>query len=391
MKLTKILIVILVLSLVLMAAMAAMVLLRKPVPEQLATAMPGEEQPAEREETPVSATEIPAESTAEAPTQAPTEAPTQAPTEPEPRSFLLTFAGDFTLGCREKMMNTASAFPNVVGDDYSYPMKNVLQYFENDDCSFANLEGVLGDKGEAAKKTYVFRGKAEYVRVLTENSVETVTLANNHAYDYGEEGYAETRRILEEGNVRYTEHLKSITFTTDSGLTIGLYAVNFLEKDVQTEKILEDIRALKESGAELIICAFHWGKENTFRPQESQKELGHAVIDAGAHIVWGHHPHVLQPIEEYNGGIIYYSLGNFVFGGNSAPKDRDTALVQQEVIREADGTVRLGKMTAVPCSVGSEGLSNNFQPTPYEEGTNPYERVFRKLNNQYTGKNLAIG
>ena len=141
----------------------------------------------------------------------------------------------------------------------------------------------------------------------------------------------------------------------------------------------------------MIVCAFHWGRENTFRPTEAQQELARAAIDAGANIIWGHHPHVLQPIEEYNGGIIYYSLGNFAFGGNNSPKDYNTALVQQEVIRDVDGTIKLGELTIVPCSVSSVANPNNFQPTPYEVGSKEYEKTMSKLDGTYTGGSLPIG
>ena len=331
------------------------------------------------------------EEATEAPTEEATEPPTEAPTEPQPQSFVLTFVGDCTLGCNAKMVNMGSAFPKTVGEDYGYPFRNVITYFENDDHSFANLEGTLGDKGKAQNKKYVFRGIAEYTRILTENSVDTVTLANNHSFDYGEEGYGETKRLLEEAGVPYVEHLGTNIVTTDSGLVIGLIAADFTRITPDKEQLQEQILQLKDGGAELIVCAFHWGRENTFRATEQQKEYGHAAIDAGANIVWGHHPHVLQPMESYNGGIIYYSLGNFAFGGNSAPKDLDTALVQQEVIREADGSIRLGETTIVPCSVNSAGRTNNFQPTPYAPDSEEYARVMSKLDGSYKGGNLPIG
>jgi poly-gamma-glutamate synthesis protein (capsule biosynthesis protein) len=217
-------------------------------------------------------------------------------------------------------------------------------------------------------------------------------MANNHTMDYGQEGYAETKRILDEAEIPFAEHMGSVTVTTESGLTIGLYAADFTRVNVDKEKVLADIREIKEAGtADLIVCAFHWGKENNFRQTETQRTIGQAAIDAGASIVWGHHPHVLQPIEEYNGGIIYYSLGNFVFGGNNSPKDRDTALVQQEVIRDPDGTVRLGKLTVIPCSVSSVEGRNNFQPTPYQVGSADYKEVMSKLDGTYKGSNLPIG
>ena len=328
-------------------------------------------------------------------TTAPTETVpvTTAPpeTEPQPESFLITLAGDCTLGCNSTMVNVDYAFPKTVGDDYDYPMDNVREYFENDDYSLVNLEGALGEKGYKQDKKYAFRGSAAYTNILTGNSVEGVTIANNHSGDYGKDGYAETKRILEEAGLDYVEDMSSIIVTTESGLTIGIYAADSSLKVVDQDQIIAGIQQLKEDGAELIICAFHWGRENTFRTIETQEKQGRAAIDAGAHIVWGHHPHVLQPIEEYNGGVILYSLGNFVFGGNTKPKDFDTAFVQQEIIRQPDGTIELGQLTIVPCSVSSITGLNNYQPTPYEPGSAEYDRVLSKLDGTYKGNDLPIG
>lgn len=325
-------------------------------------------------------TEPSTEPPTEPPTEPATEPPTEPPTEPQPQRFTITLVGDCTFGCNKGGENRQSAFPLTVGDDYGYPFRNVLEYFEKDDYSLINLEGVLGDKGTARYKEYRFRGSAEYTRIMTENSIEGVTLANNHSEDYGEEGYAETKRLLDEADIAYVEHMSSTIVTTDSGLTIGLFAADLLRAGVDHDTILDQIRQLKEQNAELVVCALHWGTERVYAPSETQKNLAHKMVDAGADIIWGHHPHVLQPIEEYNGGIIFYSLGNFAFGGNAGPKDLDTALVQQEVIRDPDGTVTLGELTVVPCSVSSVRGYNNFQPTPYEMDTELYRRVLRKLD-----------
>ena len=102
----------------------------------------------------------------------------------------------------------------------------------------------------------------------------------------------------------------------------------------------------------------------------------------------GNHPHVLQPVEEYNGGLIYYSLGNFSFGGNDHPKDYDSAVLQQQVLRDPDGTIRLGELTVIPISISSVSDRNNYQPIPYEEGSEEYQRVMDKLNGTYSGANV---
>ena len=315
---------------------------------------------------------------------------TEAPTEPTPEVFTLTFVGDCTLGTAPKNFNYQQGFIKTVGEDYRYNFANVINYFENDDFTMLNLEGVLADDGKAANKQHTFRGPTSYVNILTQNSVEAVSLSNNHTRDFLEEGYLSTTTTLTNAGVPYVEQDKTLIVTTQRGLTIGIYAVN-----VDNLNEAEIVAAISQLDAneeiDLVILSAHWGNENTFRPNAVQKTLGYAAIDAGADIVYGTHTHTLQPIEEYNGGIIYYSLGNFAFGGNNNPKDYNTVLVQQEVIRDVDGTVSLGKLTTVPCSISSVTNLNNFQPTPYEEGTPAYEKAMSKLNGTYTGGSLPIG
>ena len=302
--------------------------------------------------------------------------------------FLLTFAGDCTLGANPKNTYAEVGFPKVVGTDYAYPMRNVRSLFEADDATFVNLEGTLTDQGNPADKTYTFRGSPAYSHILTDNSIEVVTLANNHSFDYGKPGYDSTRTVLETAGIPYVERDSGVLIELDCGLRVGLYGMVYYKLDVEDMKA--EVAALREQGAELVIVAPHWGVEGSYRPTQQQKDIAHAAIDAGADIVWGSHPHVLQPIEEYSGGIIYYSMGNFCFGGNSKPEDFDTVLLQQEVVRRSDGTVCLGSLEIVPCSISSEQRVNNYQPTPMAEGSAGYARVMSKLDGSFTGPNLKI-
>lgn len=332
-------------------------------------------------------TEMPTEAPTEAAAQAPTEDPTEAPTEPQPESFLLTFAGDCTFGSTAGKWNVESGFIQTIGEDYDYPFSNLVSYFESDDFTMINLEGPLTETGSAAAKTFAFRGPVAYTRIMTGSSVEAVTLANNHSMDYGSEGYNNTLMALENADITYVEEDKTTLYTTESGLVIGMYADAF---SLSESAIRSNIAALKEAGAEVIICAFHWGKEGSYRPTAAVQGFAHAAIDAGADIVYGHHPHVLQKIEEYGGGIIYYSLGNCSFGGSANPKDYDSAIVQQEVIRETDGTVHLGELTIVPICISSTRSYNDYRPTPEEEGSEAYERILSKLDGSYQGPDLVV-
>ena len=318
-----------------------------------------------------------------------TEETTEA-TVPTPESFTLTFVGDCTLGTSLKNFNYQQGFIKTIGENYRYNFANVINYFENDDFTMLNLEGVLADDGKAANKEHTFRGPTAYVNILTQNSVEAVSLANNHTMDFLEDGYLSTTKTLTDAGVPYVEQDKTLIVTTERGLTIGIYAVN--RDNLNQEQIVSAISALDANEEiDLVILCAHWGQENTFKANATQKTLGYAAIDAGADIVYGTHPHTLQPIEEYNGGIIYYSLGNFAFGGNNNPKDYNTALVQQEVIRDVDGTISLGQLTVVPCSISSVNNINNFQPTPYEEGSDAYKKTMSKLDGTYAGTRLPIG
>ena len=339
--------------------------------------------PTESAEAPTG-TEVP--ETEAPPTEEPTEEPTQAPAEPTEQRYILTFTGDCTLGSTADKWSNASHFIKTVGENYAWPFANVLEYFENDDFTMINLEGVLADGGTAASKRFAFRGPTAYTQILTGSSVEAVTLANNHTEDYGTAGYQSTTKALDDADIAFVEKNQTALYTTESGLKIGMYAGSF---DFSASDIKNDIAALKKQGAEIIICAFHWGSEGKYRPNSNQEYYAKLAIDAGADIVYGNHPHVLQKIETYGNGIIYYSLGNFSFGGSVFPQDYDTALLQQEVIRDVDGTVRLGELTIIPCSISSMSGQNNFQPTPLEAGK-AYDRVLSKLDGSFTGPDLVV-
>ena len=332
-------------------------------------------------------TEAPTEAT-EAPTEEPTEPPTEAPTEPEEQSsFILTFTGDCTLGTNRDSWNNQYHFIKLIGEDYDYPFANVVEYFENDDFTMINLEGVLAESGSASNKRFTFRGPTAYTQIMTGSSVEAVTLANNHTEDFGKAGYESTVNALQGAGITYVEKNSSAIYTTEGGLTIGLYAAafNFDMGDIKSE-----IKNLRSQGADIIVCAFHWGTEGAYRPNNTQQSIARQAIDAGADIIYGHHPHVLQKVEEYNDGIIYYSLGNFSFGGSVYPQDYDSAVLQQEVIRNEDGSFSLGKLNIIPVSISSISGRNNFQPTPLAETDKAYDRVLSKLDGTFNGPNLKV-
>ena len=317
--------------------------------------------------------DVPSTGDEEVMTAAPTEESTEAPTDPV---YTLSFVGDCTLGCTDAHREDPNGFIKVVGEDYDYPLANVRRIFEADDFTLANLEGPLTGDGPKSEKQFVFRGPAEYTNILTGSSVEAVTTANNHSWDYGYAGQVDTNEALDAAGISHAGREGSYLHTTASGLTIGVYCDDFYFEKAHME---EAIASLREQGAEVVVCAFHWGEEKAYTPNFDQKTWAHIAIDAGADIVAGHHPHVLQPIEYYNGGVILYSLGNFCYGGSLTPYDKDTAIVQQQFVRGEDGSLTMGDTVIIPCSVSSVSDRNNYQPTPMEEGSAAYDRVMEKL------------
>lgn len=205
------------------------------------------------------------------PTQ--TSQPETLPTETQPgeEHFLLTFAGDCTFGSNPTNYYAESGFIKTVGDDYAYPFANVIDYFAGDEFSMVNLEGPLCDEGNPMQKKHVFHGPTAYVNCLTENSIEAVTVANNHSMDYGANGYASTLAALEQAGVPYVERDSTAVVTTGSGLTIGLYAAVYYKLDVAD--MTAKITALREQGVDLIIFAPPLGRGG-YIPPHRRTEAG---------------------------------------------------------------------------------------------------------------------
>lgn len=318
-----------------------------------------------------------------------TEPETEPETEPQEERFLLTFAGDCTLGTDPRKYDEQYQFIWTIGDDYEFPFRNVAEYFRNDDFTFVNLEGNFSDEKRYSDSQFSFRGPTAYTQILTSSSIEVVTLANNHTMDFGKAGYQDTTDALDAAGIPYAEKDRSMMYTTESGLTIGIYGCAF---SVNGAHCRSEIQKMRAQGADIIIVAIHWGEEGKYHPSSGQISFAHEAIDYGADIVYGSHPHVLQPVEEYKDGVIFYSMGNFSFGGHTWPPDLDSAILQQEVIREADGSVHLGELIRIPVRISSIQNSgqNNFQPTPYEEDSDGFLRVLSKLDGTWKGADLQL-
>ena len=308
--------------------------------------------------------------------------------EPDPSAeyFTIAMMGDCTFASDHDSREGPHSYEVVVGDDYAYPFGMVKHLYDDADFVIVNLESAMCEYNVPVEKLFRLRAKPEYVNILLEGGVDFVALGNNHTMDYGQTGYEETQEVLSGNGIGFAPNGGWRLFTTESGLTIGVYSKNMAsESDVTTA-----ISELKAAGAELLIMALHWGDEGSYRANADQKLVGRAAIDAGAHIVMGTHPHTVQEFEIYNGGFIYYSLGNWSFGGHTNPRDKDSILARVMVMRDIDGQISIIGADNIPCSVSGSETTNDYQPTPYEIGSEEYERTLSKLDGTFSGPNLVV-
>jgi poly-gamma-glutamate synthesis protein (capsule biosynthesis protein) len=272
----------------------------------------------------------------------------QAVAQPNDPTVTLMFGGDVTL---------SDHFETVVGDDYEWAFEKLNEYREAD-IAMVNLENPLTRATlSSPNKQFNFKADPEAVEVLTHGGVDIVNLANNHTMDYEEPGLVETLETLEQAGIHAVGAGRNLTEARRPEIIevkgqriayLGYYDANFHAASVDLagtnplqhehqQRVAEDIRAIRDQ-VDWVIVNYHWGIELSEYPADWQIELAHATIDQGADLVVGHHPHVLQGAEIYKGKPIIYSLGNFIFGGNSRT-DYETAVLK--VALKADRQMRV--------------------------------------------------
>ena len=280
-------------------------------------------------------------------------------------SFTISAVGDCTFGTDENFAYEGSmpAKYDEVGD-FNYFFENVKSVFEEDDLTIVNFEGTLTDSTTREDKQFAFKADKSYAEILTDGFVEAANLANNHSKDYGEQSYNDTMDALDEAGITNFGYDR-VAIKKVKGIKVGLVGTYVLADGLGVKDSMEkNIQDLKDEGAQVIIASFHWGEEKAEYPNDVQGERAHAAIDAGADLVLGHHPHVLQGIEQYKGKNIVYSLGNFCFGGNMYPSDMDTMIFQQTFTLKGGKLQEDNVTNIIPCSISSVEDYNNYQPTP---------------------------
>ena len=294
------------------------------------------------------------------------------------KTITLSFTGDCTLGTEELTRNAPDSFDNTAAaKGYGYFFRNFADLFAQDDCTVVNLEGVFQDSSDnEADKDFRFRGPEKFVNILKQGSVEAVSLANNHSRDYAWEGLWNTMRVLDEAGIGWARAEDFWIFEKDgiriafAGVDHGIFAASSW---ILQEKLLD----LKKNGeADAIVMLIHEGKEFSPIHLGNQDQYAQYFIDtAGADLVIMHHPHVVQGVNILNNRSVFYSLGNFIFGGHNMVSRNDTegtnslySLVVQAKLRFSDDGKYLGQqMILYPAYDSGAYPQNNYQPTRLTE------------------------
>ena len=285
----------------------------------------------------------------------------------------LTFAGDCTLGTEEATRRNADSFDSYVRKKgYGYFFENFRDLFSGDDCTVVNCEGVLSDSSdwEVKSKAFRFRGPEEFVNILTEASVEAVSLANNHTNDYSGQGLENTKRVLEEAGVGWAWDEYFYIFEKD-GIRIAFASIDYGIFQRSNYIVRNKLLKLQEDGEiKAAVMMIHEGKE--YYPKHLEKQVTYSeyfVKTAGADLVIMHHPHVVQGIRILDNRTVFYSLGNFVFGGHNKVSRGEAGtnslyslVVQAKMYFSDDGVYTGQQVILYPAYDSGADPVNNYQP-----------------------------
>lgn len=300
-------------------------------------------------------------------------------TPPTVTKITISAAGDCTFGSDIKSPSGVNFYAKYnEKKSPSYFFKKVKKVFQKDDLTLVNFEGTLTNRTTRADKKYAFKGDSSYINILKKGSVEAVSFANNHCHDYGQGSYTDTISVFKKHNIPFASYDKTAIYTV-KGIKIGMIAVNGLEGiSISQHYIKTGIKKLKKKKADLILVSIHAGIEHTPTINNVQTTLAHYSIKKGANLVLGHHPHTLQGIEKYKGAYIVYSLGNFCFGGNTNPADKDTMIFQQTFTFKNNTYQKGNAIRIIPCSISSKNTINDYQPVIAKGATK--KRILANMN-----------
>jgi poly-gamma-glutamate capsule biosynthesis protein CapA/YwtB (metallophosphatase superfamily) len=295
---------------------------------------------------------------------------TENPDEPENKTIRITAVGDIMLG------RGVGSRLEKQGKGYVYAFEKVADILKEGDIVFGNLEGPISDKTHSltalSKENkggkYVLKNKIAAFEAIKYAGFNMLSLANNHILDYYDKALFDTFEILDQNGIAYSgagrnlEEAREAAIVEKNGIKIGLLSYTDMAEYVYSgnpsisfiagenkagvaprklEYIRQDIGKVR-GNVDILIISLHWGIEESFEVSSEQVEFAHELIDTGADVILGHHPHQFQGIEIYKGKPIIYSLGNFIFDQND-PENQEAFIVNLDYKNN-----KLVDMTAIP-------------------------------------------
>jgi poly-gamma-glutamate capsule biosynthesis protein CapA/YwtB (metallophosphatase superfamily) len=282
-----------------------------------------------------------------------------------------------TLALVGDLLPAANVLELMKKNGYDYPFRAAKPLLEAADIAAGNLETPITTRGTpAGDKQYVFRGNPEAISAIKDAGFDYLSLANNHTLDYGWQGLSDTMDFLDDAKLQHAgsgnddKEAFAPAYIESKGMTVGFVSVTRVVPDVSwkadrihpgvAEAYSPDraVAAIKEAkqNADVVVVMVHWGVEKKDTPVVHQTDLAHRFVDAGADLVVGSHPHVLQGFEAYKGKWIAYSLGNFVFSTTALSKTSETGVLNAECNKEGTCSLKFIPMFAT-----------NSQPAPMED------------------------
>ncbi|MBU4351164.1 CapA family protein [Candidatus Parcubacteria bacterium] len=248
---------------------------------------------------------------------------------PEPEKQIeLIFVGDIMLDRGVEYM-----VEKYGQNDFNFPFLNIAEDLKKADLTIANLESQISDQGKDMGSIYSFRAPVKAMNGLLFSGIDIVSLANNHALDYGSQALRDSLARLIDNNIApigagdefqaFSPTIKTVgqtriaffAYTDQLPLSARAKDKNFgvaIINQYNLPRIKQDISLAKQL-TDIVVISLHWGVEYAAEPNDSQIALAKELVDAGADLIIGHHPHVIQRYEKYQNSYIFYSLGNFIF------------------------------------------------------------------------------
>jgi poly-gamma-glutamate capsule biosynthesis protein CapA/YwtB (metallophosphatase superfamily) len=315
-----------------------------PSPSSMASAAPEASPLVKTSETPAASSSPTPDSTPVVPAQSEAPQVSQAPVSGA--QVKMAFVGD--------VIFSNNVEDQLVKFGYDYPYTYVKDYLQKADLTLANLETPVTERGDVQKKEYVYRSSPLALPAFKEAGVDIVNLANNHVMDYGAEGLLDTMSALDRigiqrvGVGKDAEEAYAPVIVEKQGIKIAILGYSRVVPEgswkaavghpgvAETYNYTLPVKAIQKAKqqADLVVVIAHWGVEREDKPDQHQTELAHRYIDAGADLIVGSHPHVLQGFEIYKGKWIAYSLGNFIFTINENSKTWESAILQATCSKE---------------------------------------------------------